>query len=158
MRVTPLRTHVYFETKVLCSYLMAVMSMIALCLAGSLLGVRLSASEWLVMSGLLLVGLVPFAALSVLLGHLLNVGSMGPALGGVISFLALIGGTFGPLATHGALYQATRLFPSYWLVQAGRTALGGHAWPAEGWVVVAAWTVALGTAAAVAYRRDTLRL
>jgi hypothetical protein len=48
--------------------------------------------------------------------------------------------------------------PSYWLVQAGKTALGGSDWPAEGWAVVAIWTAALIPLAVLAYRRDTSRV
>jgi hypothetical protein len=44
------------------------------------------------------------------------------------------------------------------LVQAGRVALGGAAWPAQGWLVVALWSVALAALAGYAYRRDTQRV
>jgi ABC-2 type transport system permease protein len=37
-------------------------------------------------------------------------------------------------------------------------ALGGHAWPAKGWIVIAAWTIVLSALAARAYRRDTGRV
>ena len=51
------------------------------------------------MTGLILVGLIPFAALGIMLGHLLTPDSIGPAMGGGIALLALIGGTWGPIAT-----------------------------------------------------------
>jgi len=38
------------------------------------------------------------------------------------------------------------------------TALGGHDWPLEGWIVVAAWTVVLVPLAVRVYRRDTGRV
>jgi ABC-2 type transport system permease protein len=47
--------------------------------------------------------------------------------------------------------------PSFWLVQASHVSLGGQGWNATGWLVVAAWTVALSLLAAYAYRRDTAR-
>ena len=75
MRITPLTTRAYFSAKVLCGYLMALFTIVAMCAAGTALGVRLSAEEWLTMIGLLLVGLIPFAVLGVLLGHLLRVGT-----------------------------------------------------------------------------------
>jgi len=49
-----------------------------------------------------------------------------------------------------------KLLPSYWLVQAGKTAIRGGNWPAEGWIVVAVWTLCLAPLAAIAYRRDTV--
>jgi ABC-2 type transport system permease protein len=44
------------------------------------------------MLGLLLVGLIPFAVLGILLGHLVSVDSLGPVIGGGTSLLALLGG------------------------------------------------------------------
>ncbi len=49
------------------------------------------------MTGLILIGLVPFAALGIMLGHLLTPDSIGPGMGGGISLLALLGGIWFPL-------------------------------------------------------------
>ena len=75
------------------------------------------------MTGLILVGLIPFAVLGILLGHLLTVDSMGPAMGGVTSLFALLGGAWGPTAAAAARATLVECLPSYWLVQAGKTAL-----------------------------------
>ena len=83
------------------------------------------------MTGLILVGLVPFAALGILLGHLLTPDSIGPAMGGGISLLAFLGGTWFPIPAHGFLHDLAQFLPSYWLVQASHVALGGHPWPAR---------------------------
>jgi ABC-2 type transport system permease protein len=158
LRITPLTPRAYFRVKVLTGYMMAVISLLALYAAGISLGVSLTADEWLQMTGLILVGLVPFAALGILLGHLLTPDSIGPAMGGGISLLALLGGTWFPLAKHGFLHDLAQCVPSYWLVQASHVALGGRPWSTLGWVVMAAWTVVLGALAARAYRRDTGRI
>jgi ABC-2 type transport system permease protein len=50
-----------------------------------------------------------------------------------------------------------KAIPSYWLVQAGKTAFGGGGWPAQGWIVIIAWTAVLVAAAALAYRRSAAR-
>jgi ABC-2 type transport system permease protein len=94
MKITPLSTRSYFSAKVLCGYMMAFFTIIALGIAGSILGVHLSALEWLKMVALLVVGLIPFAVIGILLGHLMKVDSLGPALGGVTSLFALLGGSF----------------------------------------------------------------
>jgi hypothetical protein len=60
------------------------------------------------------------------------------------------------LATSGPMFDVMKGLPSYWLVRAGKTALGGG-WPAEGWIVVVVWTVVLIPAAALAYRRSASR-
>jgi ABC-2 type transport system permease protein len=157
LRITPLSTRAYFRAKLLTGYGMALVSIASLYLLGAAFGVRLSASNWLAMTGLILVGLIPFAILGILLGHLLTADSMGPAMGGITALFALLGGAWGPLATSGALHGAVQLLPSYWLVQAGKSALTGAGWSTEGWVVIAVWTVVLIRLAAWAYRRDTGR-
>jgi ABC-2 type transport system permease protein len=158
LRITPLKTRDYFLAKILSGYLMALFSIIVLGVAGSIVGVRLSAVQWLTMVGLLLVGLIPFAILSILLGHLVSVDSLGPVIGGGTSLFALLGGAYGPLATGGVFLTIVKLLPSYWLVQAGRSALGGgNAWPAEAWIVLAVWSIASARVAARVYRRDAVR-
>jgi ABC-2 type transport system permease protein len=158
LRITPLRPSAYFRAKVLTAYMMALISMAAMFISGAMLGVDLSALHWLELIALMLVGLVPFAALGIALGHLLTPDSIGPALGGGISLLALLGGTWFPLGHSGLLYQLARYLPSYWLVQASHVALGGAPWPARGWIVIAAWTAILTRLAQRAYRRDTGRV
>jgi ABC-2 type transport system permease protein len=157
LRITPLRTRTYFGAKLLTGYLMALFSIATLFAAGVIMGVRLSAGDWLSLLGLLLVGLTPFAAMGVFLGHVLTAESAPPAVGGISAFFALFGGSWGPLATTGALHTFVQLLPSYWLVQAGKVALGGRAWPPEAWLVVAVWALAFGRLAMLAYRRDTHR-
>lgn len=157
MRITPLPARTYFGSKVVSGYLLAGLSMVVLYAVGSFLGVRLSAGQWLTMTGLLLVGLVPFVILGIMLGHLLTAESAGPAVGGLTAVFALLGGTWFPLATGGLLLSVVKCVPSYWLVQAGKTALGGGSWPAQGWIVIIAWTAVLVAAAALAYRRSAAR-
>jgi ABC-2 type transport system permease protein len=158
LRITPLPPRTYFRAKVLTGYMMAALSLLALYLAGTSLGVNLPAGEWLRMTGLILVALVPFAALGILLGHMLTPDSIGPALGGGVSLLAFLGGTWFPIPASGFLHDLAQFLPSYWLVQASHVALGGHPWPSRAWVVIAAWTVLLSVLAARAYRRDTGRV
>ena len=109
------------------------------------------------MTGLLLIGLVPLAALGILFGHLLTTDAIGPAVGGLTAILAFVSGTWFPLGS-GALNDIAQCLPSYWLVQASHVALGGASWPLKGWLVVAAWSIALSGLAARAYRRDTQRV
>jgi ABC-2 type transport system permease protein len=158
LRITPLRPRVYFRAKVVTGYAMACITIVSLYLCGTMLGVRLSAGSWLTMTGLILVGLIPFAAMGILLGHLLTVDSMGPAMGGITALFALLGGAWGPIASTGALHSIALALPSYWLVQAGQSALDGEGWPPEGWIVIAVWTIVLTRVAMIVYRRDTSRV
>jgi ABC-2 type transport system permease protein len=158
LRITPLKTRAYFRAKLVGGYLLALLVIVALGLAGTALGVRLSAGAWLTVLGLLLAGLVPFAVLGILLGHLLGTDSITPAVGGIVTLFALLGGAYGfQLATSGTLFEVLKGLPSYWLVQAGKTALHGGGWPLEGWIVIAAWTAVLVPVTVAVFRRDTSR-
>ncbi len=99
LRISPLSPRAYFRAKVVtatrwrcsasrCSTRRAHRSASA-CRRG----------EWFEMTGLILVGLIPFAALGITLGHMLTPDSIGPAMGGGVSLLALLGGTWFPLGT-----------------------------------------------------------
>jgi ABC-2 type transport system permease protein len=158
LRISPLPMRTYFLTKLASGYLVAIVSIAVLYLAGAAFGVSLSAGAWVQMTALILIGLIPFAVLGVLLGHLLTIESMGPALGGVTSLFALLGGAWGPTATGGFLLALVKCLPSYWLVQAGKTAYGGDSWPLQAWIVLVVWTVGLTALAVWVYRRDTGRV
>jgi ABC-2 type transport system permease protein len=157
LRVTPLSARGYLRAKVLTGYALAGLSIVLLYICGAALGVRIAAGTWLEMTGLIIIGLLPFAALGIFLGHLLTIDSIGPAMGGGVSLLALVSGTWFPV-THGFLHDVGQVLPSYWLVQAGHIAVHGGGWGSEGWIVVVAWALALGVLAAWAYRRDTGRV
>lgn len=158
LRLTPLSVRAYLRAKVLGGYLMAAFSIILLYIAAISIGVRLPADRWVQMTALVLVGLIPFAALGIWLGHLLTPEVMGPALGGITALFALLGGAWGPLASNGFMLHLAQALPSYWLVQAGHSAVTGTGWGATGWGVIAGWTVVLAVLAARAYRRDTKRV
>jgi ABC-2 type transport system permease protein len=158
LRLTPLTPRAYFRTKVLTAYLMSILSIALLYIAGISYGVSIPASRWLDMTGLILVGLAPFVALGVLAGHLLTVDSLGPALGGGSAFFGFLGGQWFPLPNSGFLHDLGQGIPSYWLTQASRIGIGGTAWGATGWIVIALWTAAATGASVWAYRRDTGRV
>ncbi len=155
LRITPLRVRTEVMAKVLTAYLVASLTLVLLYLAGALFGVRLDAAQWFEMTGLLLVGLAPFVAAGIALGHVVSVDALPAAMGGFVVLLALLGGAFGQLFKGGVMLTIAKLLPSYWLVQAGKTVVGSGSWPAEGWIVVAVWTLCLTPLAAIAYRHDT---
>jgi ABC-2 type transport system permease protein len=159
LRLTPLTAGDYVGARVACGFLMALLVIALVSLSGTALGVHLSANAWLTLIGLMLVGLIPLTVLGILLGHLVTPDSLAPAVGGTIMLLALLGGAYGFLvAKSGVVFDVIRALPSYWLVQAGKTALAGGDWPAEGWIVIAAWTAVLAPLAVLVYKRDTSRV
>ena len=157
LRLTPLSVRTYFRVKVLTSYAMALVAIALLYAAGTTLGVRLSAGHWISMTLFILAGLIPFAGLGIVIGHLVPSDSIGPALGGTTALLAFLGGVWFPII-GGVKQVIAEALPSYWLVQAAHIGLGGHGWGTKGWIIVAAWSVAAAIAAASAYRRDTKRV
>jgi ABC-2 type transport system permease protein len=154
LRLTPLSARNYFRVKVLTAYAMALLTILLLYVAGATLGVRLGAGDWVRMTVLILIGLLPFAALGLFFGHLLTTDSIGPAMGGTTALLSLLGGVWFPI-NSGALHVVAQALPSYWLVEASHVGIGGKSWDTVGWLVVAAWAVAGTAAARWAYRRDT---
>jgi ABC-2 type transport system permease protein len=160
LRLTPLSPTSYLGTKIATGYLLALLTILVLTATAVLaLGVRMEATAWLRMVVLVLIGLVPFAALGVWFGHVLSPESIGPVMGGTSALFALLGGAWGPLTgTSGMLHDLTSLTPSYWLVQAGQSAFSGQWWPPKGWLVIAVWTVGAIALAARAYVRDGARV
>jgi ABC-2 type transport system permease protein len=157
LRLTPLSTRTYFRVKVLTAYATAMLAIALLYGAGATLGVRLGIADWVRMTFLLLVGLVPFAAIGIVMGHLLTTQSIGPAMGGTTALLGFLGGLWFPI-TGGVMQKVAEALPSYWLVQASHVGLGGRGWSATGWAVVAAWSIAAAAVARRAYQRDTARV
>lgn len=157
LRLSPLSPRAYLRAKLVTAYAVTGATIAVLYIAGASLGVRIPGGRWLEMTLMILVGLIPFAAMGIALGHVLTPDSIGPAMGGGVGLFAFLGGTWFPI-TSGALHTIAQLLPSYWLVQAGHIAIGGSAWGARGWIVDGIWTVAMAALAARAYRRDTGRV
>jgi ABC-2 type transport system permease protein len=159
MMVTPLRARTEVIAKVVTMYLLALLSLALLFLAGASLGVRLSATQWLELAGLLLVGVAPLAVLALILGYLLPSDALAPAVGGVVILLALFGGVYGfQLASSGPLFEVMKGLPSYWLVLAGDATVNRGNWPAQAWITIAVWVVVLVPVAMLAFRRSGRRV
>lgn len=152
LRLTPLSTPGYFTGKLVASFVLAMFSLVLLYVAGVVLGVRLALAEWLGMTGLILVSLVPLAVLGILIGHLVSPDSIGPVMGGAGALLAFLGGSWFPAS--GWLHTVGQYLPSYWLTEAGKDAMLHQSWPLAGWLVIGGWTVVLSVVAALVYRRS----
>jgi len=158
LRLTPLTARQYLRTKILTGYLFAMVSIALLYVAGISMGVRLPFANWVHMTWLILLALIPFAALGIGAGHLLRDDAAGPATGGSVSLFAFLGGTWFPITGGGFFVSFCQLLPSYWLVQAGHLGLGAsNPWGAKAWAVITVWSAASIAFAAWAYRRDTRR-
>ena len=127
LRLTPLTSRTYFSAKILGGYGMALLSLAVLFTAGVLFGVRMEPLAWVRMTALMLIGLIPFAVLGILLGHMLTTETMGPAIGGLTALLALLGGSWGPA---GGRRSSSCILPqgssSHHVVQCARSGSAGH--------------------------------
>ena len=156
LRLTPLSTRMYFRTKVLTGYVMALCTLALLYIAGTTLGVHLSAGA------LGADDLVhPARARAVRrTRHPARASperrSIGPSIGGMTALFSILGGVWFPI-TSGTLHDIAQALPSYWLVQAAHVGLGGNGWGARGWLIDGVWTAALAAIAVRVYRRDTGR-
>ena len=158
LRLTPLSPRAYFRAKVATGYLMASTTIVLLYAAGASLGVSIPAGRWVDMTWMILVGLVPFVALGIWLGHTLSADSISPVLGGTTAVFALLGGVWFPIGASGAMHDLAQALPSYWLVQAAHVGTGGSGWGPRGWLVIAIWSLGGAWLARRAYQRDTKRV
>ena len=124
-----------------------------------MVGVSLDAGAWAAMTGLILVGLVPFVVLGdpprSRCSHQTPSGRPSAGSRPCSPFSVVPGGRWPP---PGVLLSLVKVLPSYWLVQAGKTAIGGHGWPVEAWIVLGVWVLGLGWLAGRVYLRDTARV
>jgi ABC-2 type transport system permease protein len=158
LRLTALRPTGYFTAKAATAYLVAIPTLGALYAAGAGAGVSITTGHWATMTAEVLAGLLPFAALGILLGQLLSVDAMGPALAGVMVVVGLLGGIWNPISTFPAwLQDACRALPAYWLTQAGQAGMGAAGVTWWGWLVLAGWTLLLAGSAGWTFQRSTAR-
>lgn len=158
LRLTPLSPRSYLRGKILVGYTLAAVGIVLLYACGIAMGVRMPFGDWVGMTALVLVSLVPFAAFGIGLGHLVNDDAMGPAMGGGVSLFAFLGGTWFPITGSGGFAAFCKLLPSFWLVRAGNIGLGaGNPWGTEAWIVIVVWSAVMIAFAGWAYRRDTRR-
>ena len=153
LRISPLTPRTYFRTKLGVAFLAAGVTIGLLYVSGFAAGIRLPADRWLVMTGLIVLALVPFAALGVWMGHLLTVNAVGPAVGAGTGLLALLSGFWFPI-NSGIVREIVEFLPSRWLVEASQSAITGETWPLKGWIVVLGWSALLTLGAVRTYRRD----
>jgi ABC-2 type transport system permease protein len=156
LRVTPLPGSAYVAAKVASAVVVTVPALFLVTMAGVLVNqVQLGGGTMLLVIAGLAAGTVPFAALGLLIGYLLDADS---AQGGMVLTyftLAILGGLFAPLdAFPDALATIGRVLPSSHLAGLGRSIAAGRAPDLTDIAVLAAWTVVIGAIAAWRYVAD----
>lgn len=156
LRVTPLAPAAYVLGKAATAMLVALPALLLVALLGGVVHhVQMSAAHWAAFLIGTWLGSIPFAALGILLGYLLD--SQSAQSGTMIVYLglSLLGGLWFPVQVMPHVMQdIARWLPSYHLASLGWNAVQGH-WLGSGHLeVLALYTVIFGILAMRRYRRD----
>lgn len=160
LRLTPLPGWGYFAAKAAVAMAVALPTIVLVfVLAAIMKGVDLPASAWL---GTFLVewaGILPFAAIGLLVGMVATPDSAQGMSTVTMLLFSLLGGVLIPAQVLPAvLVNIAQALPSYWLVTIAQGQAAGEAVPLEGVLVILAWLVVAGGAVALRYRRDAARV
>jgi ABC-2 type transport system permease protein len=156
LRVTPLSGRSYVAAKVVSAVVLTVPALVLVAAAGAVVNhVALGLPTTGLIVGALALGSIPFAALGLLIGYLLDADS---AQGGMVLgyfTLAILGGLFAPLDVFPEpLATIGRVVPSSHLADLGRAVAAGRVPDPADVLVLGAWAIALGGLAAWRYLRD----
>ncbi len=156
LRVTPLPGGAYVVAKVASAVILTIPALALVVASATLVDqVQLGLGRTLSMILVIAIGSMPFAALGILVGYVLDAES---AQGGMVLAyfsLAILGGLFAPLDTFpGPLATIGHVLPSSHLASLGRSVAAGGVTDPVDVAVLLAWTVALGALAAWRYVRD----
>lgn len=154
LMLTPLRPAEFFAAKVVTAIVVLVPAIVAVFVAGTVMGVRLPVATWLAIGSLLLASLLPMVVLGLVIGLWFKQQAAAAVTTLVMLVLSMIGGLWFPLdMMPPAMQTIGKLLPSYWAGQIGTWPLLGGAFPTQGVLVIGAWTVSLILLGALGYRR-----
>ncbi|WP_327091841.1 ABC transporter permease [Nonomuraea sp. NBC_01738] len=159
LQITPLPSWMIIMTKLGVALLLTLPSLLLVSLAAILQQhVELSAGRWLGLLGVMWLGAIPFIALGLTFGSLLTADSAQPVSMICMFALAIAGGLWFPVEIMGDTFRnIAEAMPSFRYADMGWSIITGAGVPLTDVLVVAGWAVALGGAAAYAYRRATVR-
>ena len=161
-RATPMHPLVYVLGKVGASMAFGALIVLSLGICGALLGgVRLPATQWLLLAFVLVVGCIPFCAIGLALGFAVGPNSAPAVVNLVYLPAGFVSGLLIPVEVLPRVMQdAAPWLPQYHLGQLALAVIGQATSPRPDWnmLTLLAWTV-IGTAAAViTYKRDEGRI
>lgn len=158
LRVTPLNPLVYFTAKIVMAIFIGLLSLIVLFVFGALVGkVSMNLLTWGELTGLLVIGMIPFIALGLLLGYVAGPNSAGAIASMAFVPLAFASGLLLPLQFLPDFVRTIAPYlPTYHVGQLGWIVLGAGdgiaLWIHLLWL--AGYTIVFLALAMVAYRRD----
>jgi ABC-2 type transport system permease protein len=145
LRITPLPAAAWVATKLAVAYLTSLPALVLVSVAAVLVNhVSLAPTTWLTIAVSLAIGVLPFAALGLLIGFVFDVSAAQGAV--TISYigLAILGGLWAPVSTFpDTLATIARIMPTYHFANLGWSALDGGLPDATDILILAAWSLAL---------------
>lgn len=154
LMLTPLTPTQFFASKVITAVAVVIPALIAVFIAGIVMGVRLSPTSWLAIGALLVASLLPMVVLGLVIGLWFKQQTASAVTTLVMLALSMIGGLWFPLDMMPPFMQTIgKLLPSYWAGQIGMYPLTDGAFPWRGVAVIAIWTLSLVALGALGYRR-----
>lgn len=160
LRLTPLPGWGYLVVKAAVAMLVALPTLaLVFAAAGLLKGVELDPITWLRVFVVAWVGVLPFAAIGLLIGMLATPDSAQAMSTVTMLLFSFLGGVFIPASVlPPVMATIAQALPSYWLVDSALGQASGGGISAEGVAVVLAWVVGAGVLVAVRYRSDSARV
>lgn len=158
LRATPLRPMTTFASKVAMALLFGAASLLGLFAFGVVVaGVRMPLLQWIELTGLLLLGMIPFVALGLFIGYLAGPNSAAAVANLIFLPLSFASGLFLPLEFLPEVMQRVAPYlPAYHTGQLGWGALGAGDGKGFGYHLLwlAGYTAIFLALALVAYWRD----
>lgn len=154
LRITPLPAFAWVATKLAVAYLTSLPSLVLVGLAAVVVNhVSLAPATWITIALSLAIGVLPFAALGLLIGFVFDASAAQGAV--TISYigLAILGGLWAPVSTFpDTLATIARIMPTYHFANLGWSAMDGGLPDPIDVLIVGAWAVALFALLAQRYR------
>jgi ABC-2 type transport system permease protein len=158
LRLTPLPPPAYVLVKGTAAWLLALLGLAPVYIAGAVTGVSLPAWRWAALIVTTWAALLPFVLLGITLGFLGTNESVQALTAVLLLTLALLGGMWFPVDVMPEVMQTiARMLPSYWLSAFGRAVMGASSFTWAGLAVLLGWTMAIAGLAVVRYRDDARR-
>jgi ABC-2 type transport system permease protein len=160
LRLTPLPGWTYLTVKALVAMLVALPALLLVFLVAAVVkGVDLSLLTWVQVFLAAWIGVLPFAAVGLLVGLFATPDSaQGMAMVTMLMFSMLGGVLIPPSILPAAMASIAKALPSYWLVDIAMGRAFGTPIALEGVAVMLAWVLVIGGLVVVRYRRDALRV
>ncbi len=160
LRLTPLPGWGYLAVKAAAAMIVVLPALVLVfAVAAVVKGVDLDLGTWLRVLLTAWLGVLPFAAVGLLIGMAATPDSAQSMSTVTMLLFSILGGVLIPAQVlPAAMVAVAKFLPSYWIVAETMGQAFGAGVDVEGVLVMLAWLVVVGALVAVRYRRDALRV